>query len=696
MATVDKTKEAAFQKEIEKLIHELTLEEKIGMIHGAELFRTKAVERLGIPALTMSDGPAGVRAEFQPKEWMLVGNTDDYVTYLPCISAVAATWNPERAMDAGDVLGREARGRGKDIILAPGVNLKRTPLNGRNFEYFSEDPRLTVDLAAPFVKGVQKSDVAACVKHYALNHQETARLEVDAEIDEEVLRNLYLKVYEEIIEKAMPLSMMSAYNKIYGTYCSEHPLLLDQILRKEWGYDGLVVSDWGAVRSTDAVRHGNDVEMSVTYNFDDYHFAKPLKEKVEKGEVDIRFIDEKVAHILLLMYRLRMIGEEKDKRKSGSYNTAENRAKALDIARESIVLLKNEKKTLPLSKDALRGKRVLLVGENANRIHSNGGGSAEIKALYELSPLMGIKSLLGGNTKVEYLPGYISKLDASMTPEGTNWQAISLENAGGQTEAQTKANQLLEEKRAALREEVLSVCEQYDQIIFVGGLNHDMDSEGLDRKDIDLPYEQNELLVKLLEKRKDTVVVMLGGGCVDMTKWLSHCDSLVWMYYNGMEGGRALAETLFGEVNPSGHLPETFYCKKEDCSGVSVGDCGDPDMVHYKEGMEIGYRYTEKHQIPVQFPFGYGLSYSEFELQAASMENGKLDATVANLSDREGMAVLQVYRLADDELTYPELVAFQKVEVPAKGKINTQICVTNYDSKKTYGIGFHVGDYKMI
>ncbi|WP_051656808.1 beta-glucosidase [Butyrivibrio sp. AE3004] len=683
----------------EEILEALTLDEKIGMIHGNELFKTKGVPRLGIPPLVMSDGPMGVRAEFRPSEWIPVGNTDDYVTYLPCNSAVAATWNRNLASRTGSVLGEEARGRGKDVILAPGINLKRSPLCGRNFEYFSEDPYLTSELASEYIKGVQNWDVSACVKHFALNHQETARLEVDEEIDDEVLNDLYLQVFKDVIEKGNPYSIMTAYNKIKGEYCSESKFLLNETLRKQWGYQGFVVSDWGAVHDTvKAAEADIDCEMSVTDNFDDYKLANPLKEKVLSGEIDEELIDRKVIRILILMLRLNMLDEDVMIRKEGPYNSFAARQDCLDIARGSVVLLKNEDNTLPLARPLIKTKKILVIGENANRIHSNGGGSAEIKALYEISPLMGLKGRLGGAATVDYLRGYASSIKENATPDGTNWQAISLENEGGKTaDAETKEREL-SEYRKQLRDEALEACADYDKIIFVGGLNHDIDSEGLDRKDISLPYEQNELLEALLEKRPDAIVAMIGGGVVDMTRWLDKCKALIWMYYNGMEGGNALAEVILGDINPCGHLPETFYCSEKDSSAISVGDFGDSRMVHYREGFHIGYRHIHKEKIPVQFPFGYGLSFSDFEINSLSYNTGRhaVKGRLINKSSEDGAEIIQIYRLPDDQHDYLELVGFEKVYLRANSEIDFEVNVRDRVGIGKYAAGFNSRDLTEI
>lgn len=650
-----------YKEKAAALTAKLTLEEKIGMIHGAQLFQTKGVERLGIPPLKMSDGPMGVRQEFYPASWKTVGNSDDFVTYLPCNSALAAAWNRRFAYDMGSVLGEEARGRGKDVILAPGINIKRSPLCGRNFEYFSEDPYLTKELAVPFVQGVQLWDVAACVKHFAVNNQETERLWVDVEIDETALRTIYLPAFYEVLTKGDSLTVMGAYNKLCGEHCCQSDYLLNQLLRREWGYDGVVISDWGAVHDTYLAANSQlDIEMSVTYDFDSYFMADPLREKIEKGEISEAVVDEKVTRILMLMMRLHMMDGQ---RKTGEYNTPEHRQKVLEIARESIVLLKNEHHCLPLSVE--KTKRVLVIGDNADMLHSNGGGSAEIKALYEISPLMGIKMLLGGNAQVVYARGYCR--DEEEASDDVNWQETSLENGGGRVgSAQEMA--ALAQKRRELRREALSLAAQYETVIFIGGLNHAQDCEGNDRPDMKLPYEQDLLIKELLAVKPDMIVVLTGGSPVEMNAWISDARAVVWSYYAGMEGGRALAEVLFGKINPSGKLPETFYKTHTDCSAHCIGEFSGEERVSYKEGVFVGYRYNDTFRVEPQFCFGHGLSYTEFCYEKCRIvqEDGKtfVQCCIANTGRYEGAETVQLY-LAPPNLgknePVQELKGFDKV-----------------------------------
>lgn len=696
-------KENEIRQKAEALAVKLTLEEKIGMIHGAHLFSTKGVERLGIPPLVMSDGPMGVRQEFEPDHWKAIGNSDDYVTYLPCNSALAATWNRNLAFALGSVLGEEARGRGKDVILAPGINIKRSPLCGRNFEYFSEDPYLTGEMAVPFIQGVQQWDVAACVKHFAANNQETQRLWVNVEIDEDALREIYLPAFYDCLIRGKSLAVMGAYNKLYSEHCCQSQYLLHDILRREWNYDGVVISDWGGVHDTvSAALSELDIEMSVTDNFDDYFMAEPLREAVEQGKVPEEKIEEKIVRILMLMMRLHMIGEEECRRRSGAYNLPQHRQAALEAARESLVLLKNEGGQLPLN--AGKMKKILVVGENADRIHSGGGGSAEIKALYEISPLMGIRMLLGGNVQVDYVKGYES--GSREAEADTNWQEKSLEDGGGhglceeeqsremcqreeqneedgvcrkegqnegdgvcqregqneedgacQREGQNegdgvcrKAAQSGKGQRhtgEALRREAVEAAGEYDKVIFIGGLNHDYDSEGLDRSSMKLPYGQDALIQELLAVRPDTVLVFVGGSAVEMGEWIDRAAAVMWCYYAGMEGGTALAEAIFGRINPSGKLPETFYKRHTDCSAHRLGEFGEKENVVYGEGIFVGYRYNETFGVEPEFCFGHGLSYTDFVYEDAVYEEtdggGNVVCRLRNAGSYAGGETVQVY-----------------------------------------------------
>lgn len=658
-----------FESQIDELLAQLTLEEKIDMIHGNGLFRTKAVERLGIPRLVTSDGPMGVRMEFPDDSWYPINYSDDYVSYGPSNSALAATWNPDLAYETGKVLGEEARGRGKDMILGPGINIKRDPLCGRNFEYMSEDPYLVQTMAVPYIKGVQENDVSACVKHFAVNNQETNRMAVDTLVDERALREIYLPGFKAAVQEAGTYSLMDAYNKFRGKYCSESKVLLDDILRDEWGFDGVVVSDWGAVHSTkETAETSLDLEMSVTFNFDEYFYANPLLEAVRSGQVSEELVDAKVRNILRLMFRLKMIGPEKENRKAGAYNTKEHQQKILDTARESMVLLKNEG-ILPLNSKKL-GK-IAVIGHNAEHLHAGGGGSAEIKALYEISPLMGLKMALGGNADVSYARGYY--IPGKKSVNEVNWQEASLERqvmgqGNPDSPEQIALRKEIEENRKKLLDEACALAKEADTVIFVGGLNHDYDVEGRDRTDMKLPYGQDELIEELLKINPDTVVVMVAGSPVEMP-WSDKVRGLIWCYYAGMETGTALADILFGKVNPSGKLPESFPAVYEDTVTFKNGQFGREDVVEYQEGVFVGYRYYEKEGVKPAFPFGYGLSYTDFALEnrrlrSVSADGVTFEVDVRNAGAVAGAEVVQCYvRDCECSVERPvkELKAYSKV-----------------------------------
>lgn len=645
------------ENKIEEIIKSLTLEEKIGMIHGAGLFRTEGVERFGIKPLKMADGPMGVRNEFPDDSWVPYGYSDDYVSYLPCNTSLAATWNRDLAYKEGYVLGNEARGRGKDVILAPGINIIRSPLCGRNFEYMSEDPYLTKEMAVPYIKGVQENDVAVCVKHFAVNNQETERLNVDVIVSDRALREIYFPAFEAAVKEGNAYSIMGAYNKIWDQYCCHNPKLLKEILREEWGFDGVVISDWSGVHDTkEAAEAGMDIEMSVTYNFDEYFFANPMIHAVEKGIVSEEVIDDKIRNILRLMYRLKMFSKD---RKKGEYNSYENREKTLEIARESIILLKNEDNILPLKEKEL--KKIAVIGENADIRHSSGGGSAEIKSLYEITPLLGLKMKLGGNTEVKYARGYTNN----------------------------------EEEREEVLKEAIELAKNSDAVIFVGGLKHtkenfelyenalqsskdddvvNIDSEGNDKTNMLLPYKQDEVINELLKVNKNTIIVISTGSPVDMASFEPEAKAIIQTSYNGMEGGKALAEVIFGDVNPSGKLSYTVPVRLEDSPAHSLGEFPGGEKVRYDEDIFVGYRYFSTYDVKPLFAFGHGLSYTDFKYDNLKVEVNELendiDVTVSleltNVGKMKGSEVVELY-INDVEATLKrpniELKGFEKINL---------------------------------
>lgn len=702
----EKPKMGCNETYLEELLLQMTLQEKIGMIHGEGLFHTKGVQRLGIPPLVTSDGPMGVRNDFEDTKWKSIGHSDDYVTYLPSNTALATTFNRDLAYEAGRVLGCEARGRGKDVILAPGINIQRSPLCGRNFEYMSEDPKLVEEIAVPFIQGIQEFDVAACVKHFAANNQETERLWVDTYMNERTLREIYLPAFYAAISKGKSYTLMGAYNRLYGEHCSESKNLLTKILREEWGYDGTVISDWGAVHNTkNAAESSLDIEMSVKDNFDEYFMAEPLIKAIENGEICEEHIVSKVRNILRIMYRLKMIGDQKEERKTGTYNTPKHQEIVLNAARESIVLLKNNEKRLPIQINGR--KRIAVIGQNAEKLHANGGGSAEIKALYEISPLMGIKKLLGGNATVEYAKGYFipEKKDHSEL----NWQEASLlshdegiEIGEGGIHPQRKAfmDEVSRQKKLLL-DEAVKLAKEVDEVIIVGGLNHDHDCEGWDRQNLILPYNQEELIHAVLEVNPNAVVVMITGSPVSYQGFVNKAKAIVWTSYNGMEGGTALAEVLFGKVNPSGKLPMTIPKHLNDSPAHVYGEFATKETLTYHEGLLVGYRYFDTKDVAPEFCFGHGLSYTTFEYNNISTfvkesldENDisvSVSFTVKNTGDFSGAETVQLY-IKDIECTLNrpvhELKDFKKIflEVGEEKEINFELkkeAFSFYDDTKS-------------
>lgn len=673
-------------KSIEKLIKELTLEEKISMIHGAEFFRTKGVKRLVIPPLVFSDGPSGVRQDFEPAAWNPIGDSSDKVSWLPSNTCLASSWNPELAYQFGEILGEETRGRGKDMILAPGINIKRTPLCGRNFEYMSEDPFLTASIAVPLIDGIQKSDVSACVKHFALNNQEFERMSVEAVVDERTLFELYLPAFKACTNS---LAFMASYNRFEDVHVCESKRLLTDILRDKWGYDGVTVSDWGGVHDTkSSANAGLDIEMSVTPDFDDYFFAKPLLTAVKNGEVSEEVIDEKVRRILLLMKRLHMLDGE---RKSGCYNTVKHQAGILEIAEESIVLLKNEKSRLPLN---LENKRIAIIGDNAIRSHANGGGSSEINTLFDISPLLAMKMEFGGNSEIFYAPGYYIENEQKVIGE-VDWQADSLAVDYSTPDNQKRLQEEILPKRKQLLDEAVALAEKCDEIIFIGGLNHAYDVEGFDRPDMKLPYGQDELIEALGRANENLTVVLICGSPLEMP-WLNQVHSLIQTSYMGMYGGVALTNVLTGKVNPSGHLPETYPLTLESSPAHCIGEypgtftkdeSTEHRKTHYSEGLFIGYRYFITEKQPVAFPFGHGLSYTTFDYSDIEAKTDITDTnikvsvsfTLKNTGAYDGKEVIQLYVGQNNApVSRPsyELKAFQKKYTKAGQSVQVTLNLT--------------------
>ncbi|HAF26272.1 MAG TPA: glycosyl hydrolase [Lachnospiraceae bacterium] len=657
------------KEELKELVNRLTLDEKIGMVHGCGLFCTKAVERLDIPEFIYSDGPMGVRPEYQKTQWFPVGRPDDLSTYLPSNSATAATFSRENAREVGRILGQEARGRGKDMILAPGVNIVRAPLCGRNFEYMSEDPCLTSELAVSYIEGVQENDVSACVKHYALNNQETRRSGVDVSVSERALREIYLPAFKAAVTRANAHGIMASYNRFRGYYTSHSKYLIDEILRGEWGFDKILVSDWGSI--TDTVEAGNvgiDVDMRVTDNFDDYYFGNPLKKAIEEGKVDEKKLDEKIFHILRTMDELNMLPDadgNMPERKSGTYNAYGNREILKRISAESIVLLKNEGKLLPIDKKKV--KKALVIGDNGIRQHAYGGGSAEIKALFEIPPLLGIRMNLGGACEVSYEPGWYNYVIGNAWGKDVNGQWL-----GNVPNEELSFDEIakLDEKYL---EDAKKAAKEADVVIFSGGLNHDHDVEGKDREDYHLPNHQDDIIKELLKVRPDMIITLIAGSPFSVREWIDDAKAVITYSYGGMETGAALADVLFGDENPSGKLPVTFPKELKDCPAYALGEFPGGDTVDYKEGIYVGYRYYEKYGVKPEFAFGHGLSYTQFEFGEIAAESEgeggdvKVYLPVKNTGERDGKCtVLFFVKPLDDcgiDRPVKELKGFDRKEL---------------------------------
>jgi beta-glucosidase len=679
------TRPSAIDGKISAIIQKLTLEEKIAMLHANSLFSSAGVKRLGIPDLMCADGPLGIREETLPG-WKPAALTTDSATFFPNGSALAATWNPELAYRFGHDMGEEARARNKHIMLAPAFNITRTPLNGRTYEYYSEDPYLNARLAVPFVKGIQSQHVAACIKHFAVNNQEVDRGRVDVAIDERALREIYLPAFKAAVVEGNAWTIMSAYNKIRGEYCSENNYLLNTILKNEWGFKGFVMSDWGGTHSTiDAANKGLDVEMGSGERYNQYFFADKLLAAVKEGKVDMKVIDDKVRRILWVMYQTSLSSNPP----TGKINTPQHSKTVYDIASESIVLLKNEKSLLPLNLQAI--KTIAVIGDNATRTFHLGGFGAGVKTRYEITPLVALQKHIGNTATINYAKGY----SGDYRPRGGNVN----------TEANPLNNDMLQEAVDAAKKSDLA-------ILFIGG-NRDYESESRDRKDLSLPFGEQALVDAVTAVNPNTVVVIIGGAPYDISSIKKNNHTIVWSWYNGSENGNALVDVLLGKINPSGKLPFTFPATLEQSPAHSNGAEAYPGKdlkVDYKEGILVGYRWYDTKNIEPLYPFGYGLSYTSFEYTGVhtnkkSYKPGEIITVtlhVKNTGNYTGKEAVQVYLSKQDskvERAEKELKAFKKVLVNKGGTaaVNITIPVKDlaYFDTETMKWIVEPGDYKI-
>ena len=671
-------------KKINKIIAQMTLEEKVEMLHSKTNMSSEGVPRLGIQDIKYTDGPFGIREEngdgFRSLGWTL-----DSATYFPTGSALAATWSKEMAYKNGWAMGKEGRLRGKDIILGPAINIQRLPVGGRTYEYLSEDPVLSARLSVEYTKGSQDAGTAVCLKHYALNNQETDRGSVDVIADERTMREIYLKPFEAAIKEGGAMCVMPAYNKVNGFYCSENAHLNNEILRDEWGFKGMTVSDWGGTHSTMGAALGG---LCVQMTGDNY-FGQALIDSVRNGALDEAVVDAKVREILRLRFAIDPVPE--DVANTVMTSQPETQKIAYEIAQKSIVLLKNEAGNLPIAKDV---KKIAVIGQNAVLTTAAGGIGAGVKTLYEISPLEGIQARAEkAGVEVVYAPGY------------KNYQ---MRMGWGRPSAgpvnPLVANSIDEPADPALLAEAVALAKDADMVIFFGGTNKSIETEGSDRKNIDLPCGQNEVIKALYEANPNVATVLISGGPTDLRYLEPYSPAIVQGWWNGLEGGTALAEVLFGDIAPSGKLPFTFPLKLEDSPAYATGSfpgegSGEdlftlmyrldatgytreqiqeyiaslPDPVsEYREGILVGYRWYDTKDVPVMYAFGHGLSYVEFEYGPLTCKQKKDKIQVSfdlkNLGDMEADEVAQLYVKRLDskvERAEKELEAFERVALKA-------------------------------
>lgn len=646
---------------VKDALSRMTLEEKVALCHAQSKFSSAGVPRLGIPELWMSDGPHGVRAEINWNDWGYANWTNDSITAFPALTCLAATWNPDMSAKYGKAIGEEARYREKDVLLGPGVNIYRTPMNGRNFEYMGEDPYLASVMCVPYIQELQKNGVAACVKHYALNNQELWRGHIDVNLSDRALHEIYLPAFKAAVEEGGAWSIMGAYNKIRGQHACHNDFTLNKILKDDRKFDGCVITDWGGAHDTyEAAVNGLDIEMGSytngltsesVFTYNDYYLANPYLQMLKDGKVPMSTIDDKASRILRLIFRTAMNRQKP----YGSVATEEHYAAAREIGNEGIVLLKNApviKKGAPLLPiDAAKYQNILVVGDNAVRLLNQGGGSSELKVKDMVSPLDGLRAVYGD--KVAYAKGY----------------------AAGRP-MYGRADEIPQNVVDSLRAEAVEMAKKADLVVLVGGLNknHFQDCEGGDRLEYGLPFGQDELIEALLGVNKNLVLVLLSGNAVEMP-WVSRVPAIVQGWYLGSMGGKSLADILSGAVNPSGKLPFSFPAKLTDCGAHAFDELsypGDSIKQEYKEDILVGYRWHDTKEIPALFPFGHGLSYTTFTYgkpvasAKAMAADGTLTVTVAvkNTGSIAGKEIVQLY-VGDDKCSVlrpvKELKHFAKV-----------------------------------
>ncbi len=672
-------------RKINEIIAQMTLEEKVEMLHSKTIMSSEGVPRLGIQDIKYADGPFAVREElgdgFKPLNW-----TTDSATYYPTGSALAATWSADLAYDYGNALGTEARRRGKDIILGPAMNIQRLPIGGRTYEYFSEDPALNAALAVGYTKGMQDAGTAACLKHYALNNQETNRGSMDVIIAERPMREIYLKAFEAAVKEGGAMCVMPAYNKVNGYYGSENVHLNNDILRGEWGFKGMTVSDWGGTHSTmGAALGGLDVQMTG-----DNYFGPALIDSVRAGKLSEAIVDDKVREILRLRFAIEAIPN--DKANTVKISQKEQQQVAYNVAAKSIVLLKNESSILPIN--TAKTKKIAVIGLNATATTASGGMGAGAKTPYEITPLQGLKNRIGKDVEIQYAPAYKHYMGMF---------------AGNKANTPAIAQTLDEMPDVTLLAEAIATARNADLVLFFAGTNKFIESEGIDRENIMLPVSQDVIIVRIAEVNPHIVTIVVSGGPCDLRVVEKNSNAIVQAWWNGLEGGNALADVLLGRVSPSGKLPFTYPLKLEDSPAYALGTfskevVSDGDVfaaqfrhdivgeteydpadrspkVHYAEGLLVGYRWFDTKGIPVLYPFGHGLSYARFEYANIRSDKStytaqdiiKISFDVTNKGAMEADEVVQLYVSRPDakvEWPHKELKAFKRVTSGA-GKTQT-------------------------
>ena len=653
--------DASLEERVEDALARMTLEEKVALTHAQSKFSSAGVPRLGIPELWHTDGPHGIRPEVLWDEWDQAGWTNDSCTAFPALVNLAATWDRSLARLYGDCIGAEARYRKKDILLGPGINMGRTPLNGRTFEYMGEDPYLAGQLVVPYVQGVQDNGVAACVKHFAVNNQETRRTATNSVVDDRTLYEIYLPAFRAAVVDGGAWAIMGSYNLWNGQFNCHNKRLLCDILKGEWGFDGVVISDWGGCRDDDeAVHNGLDIEMGTWTNglrgaasdsYLNYHLARPFLERLRDGRASEEELDDKARRVLRTIFRTSMAPEPH----YGSFTSPEHFAAARQIAAEGIVLLKNDG-ALPLS--PAEGARILVVGENAYKMMVVGGGSSNLKTKYEVIPLDALREAFEGRAEIVWERGYVGDVTTDYNKVVT----------GQDLSESRSASQLLSDAVAAAREA--------DIVLFIGGLNKSagQDNEGTDRTDIVLPYGQDKLIEALADVTDRLIVVNISGSPCAMP-WADRVNAIVQGWYGGSESGHALVDVLTSAVNPSGKLPFTMPLAladgplKTERQYPGVKEEGQQWwQEYYDEGVFIGYRWYDTQKLPVQYPFGHGLSYTTFEISdaavSASGDGFTVTATLTNTGAVAGAEVVQLY-ISDEEASVErpekELKGFEKI-----------------------------------